>query len=333
MVDRRPAMNGIAPAAHPVLASPCVWQPGVSDAGTPIHLPRPLRAPLEAAMRDALAPPGLHFDFGSPAGEPALVPADSISWRIFKNPVAVTVGGIAAVLLELAEPRVRTGVWEFTSFRTDPMARMRRTGLAAMATVYGARSRTERLIAGVARAHAAVRGHTPDGRAFSANEPELLDWVYATAGFGFVRAYHAYVRALTIDEMDAAHAEGMPAARLYGAETAPGSVREMDALFDAMRPRLEPHPILFEYLAVLRRAPLLPGLLAPLQTMLLRAAVEIVPGWMRRIIGLDARYRLRPGEALLLRQAGRLADRIVVDSHPAVLASLRLGLPREHAYR
>jgi hypothetical protein len=35
------------------------------------------------------------------------VGVDSVSWRIFKDPVSVFVGGIAAVILELAEPSVR----------------------------------------------------------------------------------------------------------------------------------------------------------------------------------------------------------------------------------
>ena len=81
--------------------------------------------------------PGQPVDFTVPAGEPALTAPDSVSWQVFKNPIALFVGGVTAVLLELAEPRVRTGVWEHTTFRTDPIPRMRRTGLAAMVTVYG----------------------------------------------------------------------------------------------------------------------------------------------------------------------------------------------------
>jgi uncharacterized protein (DUF2236 family) len=81
-----------------------------------------------------------------------------LSWQGFKNPLALFIGGIAAVILELAEPRVRTGVWEHSSFRTDPMRRMQRTGLAAMVTVYGARSAAEAMIAGVVRRHASVQG-------------------------------------------------------------------------------------------------------------------------------------------------------------------------------
>ena len=40
-----------------------------------------------------------------------------MSWRVFKNPLSLFIGGITAVIMELAEPRVRTGVWEHTTFR------------------------------------------------------------------------------------------------------------------------------------------------------------------------------------------------------------------------
>ncbi len=53
---------------------------------------------------------GPRVDFRQPAGEPALAAPDSVSWRVFKNPVSLFVGGVTAVILELAEPRVRSGV-------------------------------------------------------------------------------------------------------------------------------------------------------------------------------------------------------------------------------
>jgi uncharacterized protein (DUF2236 family) len=45
------------------------------------------------------------------------VAPDSVSWSVFKNPVSLFIGGVTAVIMELADPRVRTGVWEHTSFR------------------------------------------------------------------------------------------------------------------------------------------------------------------------------------------------------------------------
>src|SRR5262245_15409762 len=107
-------------------------------------LPAPVRHRLEAVLTQLLWPEGrANDDFLQPPHEPALVAADSITWRVFKNPLALFIGGVTAVALELAEPRVCSGVWQNTSFREQPLERLRRTGYAAMMTVYGPRSRAE----------------------------------------------------------------------------------------------------------------------------------------------------------------------------------------------
>jgi uncharacterized protein (DUF2236 family) len=84
-----------------------------------------------------------------------------------------------------------------THFRSDPLRRLRRTGLAAMVTVYGARSVAEPMIARVRQIHDMVAGTTLSGEPYRANDPELLNWVYATAAYGFVQAYHTYVEPLS----------------------------------------------------------------------------------------------------------------------------------------
>jgi uncharacterized protein (DUF2236 family) len=272
-------------------------------------------------------------DFTKPAGEAAVVSPDSLSWQVFKNPVALFVGGVTAVILELAEPRVRSGVWDHTSFRTDPLPRMERTGLAAMVTVYGARSASEKMIAGVNRMHERVQGTTPKGQPYSATDPELLDWVQATAAFGFLEAYAAFVRPLSTAERDQFYAEGVAAARLYGAVGAPRSVAELEAQFEAMRPKLERSDIVFEFLDILRRTAILPWPLRSIQSMLIRAAVEITPSFAREILGLDASHGLRSWEATLVRRLGRLSDRIAIPSAPPAQACKRLGLPASFLYR
>jgi uncharacterized protein (DUF2236 family) len=266
------------------------------------------------------------IDFTAPAGEPALVPPDSVAWRVFENPVALFVGGVTAVLLELAEPRVRSGVWDHTTFRTDPLARMERTGLAAMVTVYGARSVAERMIAGVRRLHDQVEGTTPSGVPYRASDPELLDWVQATASFGFLEAYCAYVHALEPAERDRFYAEGVAAARLYGAVGAPASCAEVEALFEAMHPKLERSPIVFEFIDIVRRTPVFPRPLRRLQWTMIRAAVELVPARVRDVLGLDARWGLGVLERPLVGLLGRIADRVVIPSSPPAQARRRLGL-------
>lgn len=272
-------------------------------------------------------------DFTQPRGEAALVSADSISWRVLKNPVALYVGGIAAVILELAEPAVCAGVWDHSSFRKDPLSRMRRTGMAAMISVYGARSVAEPMIARVVRMHGSVRGVTAAGIPYQANDRRLLTWVHATAAFGFAEAYHRYVGALTRRQLDDFYSEGVPVARLYGADAAPESSRGMQALFDSMRPQLAPSPIVFEFLRIMRDTRTLPNPLRWMQPILLRAAVDLIPDWLRERLGLTEFYGSRAHERRLTHWAGAVADRIVLPASPAVQSCVRLGLPSNHLYR
>lgn len=276
---------------------------------------------------------GPAIDFSRPEGEPPLGSPASVSWRIFKNPVTLFIGGVAAVILELAEPRVRTGVWRHSGFRTNPLRRLQRTGLAAMITVYGPKSAAEAMIAGVRRMHDRVRGETPSGDPYHANDPELLNWVQATAAFGFVEAYHTYAAPLPRDERDRYYREGEAVAKLYGATKPPQSEAEFLAVFQAMSPRLEASPIIFEFIQIMQTSPLAPPLLKPLQPLLVRAAVEIVPVWLRKRLGLGDKFRLRSWEKALVRKGAFAADRIVLESSPAAQACLRLGLPADFLYR
>ena len=276
-------------------------------------------------MQELMRPPaGMAFDFSQPAGEPALAPADGIAWQVFANPVSLFVGGVTAVLLELAEPSVRSGVWDHSSFARDPGMRLRRTGFAAMMTVYGPRSATEQLIARVVRMHGRVEGTTPDGVPYRANDPRLLDWVQATATFGFTEAYHRYVRTLSPAERDAGFAEAEPSARLYGATGSPRSRAAWEALLAATAPGLEGSAILADFLRIMAGAPILPAPMRPLQRLLVRAAVQITPEPVRSLPQLRGRG-LRFGEATLVRALARGAALLPLGDTPPAQAARRLG--------
>jgi uncharacterized protein (DUF2236 family) len=299
-----------------------------------LRLPTGIERKLETLWRGSpVAGDVRDVDFSTPPGEAALVPPQSVSWRVFKNPVTVFIGGVAAVILELAEPRVRTGVWEHSRFRKDPVGRLQRTGAAAMLTVYGARSIATPMIERVARIHAAISGVTPCGVAFTATDPALLTWVQATASYGFVAAYGEYAGPLSGLEIDAFFEEGLAAAHLYGAVDAPRSMRELESLFACMQARLQGSSILFEFLDLLRAAPVLPRPLAWMQGMLIRAAVEIVPGWARERLGLDARRGLQRLERGMVKSIAGLADRIVLPGSAPAQSCGRLGLPATFLYR
>ena len=278
---------------------------------------------LDPAAQLMQPPRGLDFDFTQPVGEPALISPDSISWRIFKNPVTLFVGGVAAVILELAEPSVRSGVWNHSTFRTDPVMRLRRTGATAMMTVYGPRSAAEAMIARVVRVHDAVRGETPDGTPYHANEPRLLGWVQATASFGFIEAYSRFASTLTQADKSRAFAEAEPAARLYGVQGAPRSVGEWQAMLSDVMPTLEPSATIFEFLDIMKDAPIAAGL-RPLQRLLVAAAVEILPQEVRVRLRLED-HGLGRVKSQLVAGIGRVANIVPIREAPPAKASARIG--------
>lgn len=273
-------------------------------------------------------------DFLEPAGAPAWYEPDSVAWQVFKNPVALFIGGITAVLLELGEPRVREGVWGHSIFPTDPITRLRRTGMVTHVSVYAPREVADRVIGGVVRMHEKVRGTTPDGEAYHANDPELLDWVQATVGYGFMEAYSAWCKPLSDAQRDRSYAEAQPIARLFGATGAPTGLVEQEEHFQRMRPRIVSHPIIFEFLDIMGKTPALPLPLRPFQSMMIRAAIATVPDWTRQQLQLTGpKYRLRGWESRIIKTLGALFERIPIRNQPPSQACVRLGLPYDWLYR
>jgi uncharacterized protein (DUF2236 family) len=272
------------------------------------------------------------LDFAAPAGAAALFAPDSVHWRVYKNPVSLFIGGITAVLLELAEPRVRTGVWGHSIFPEQPLLRMQRTGFAAMATVYGPADKARKVIAGVVRMHDKVAGVTPCGKPYRANDPDLLDWVQLTATFGFMEAYAVFVAPLSLAEKDACYAEARISGPLYGAHNTPASVAEQVAMFDRWNMVLVDHPIVHDFLAIVRKVPALPYPLRLMQPMLVRASISLLPAWLITRLGLDGET-LGPTEARLIRFFGRLSERMPIKSAPPAQASVRVGRDARFLYR
>ena len=98
-----------------------------------------------------------------------------------------------------------------------------------------------------------------------------------------------------------------------------------------MSNRLERSDILFEFLAIMRSAPILPLPLRPLQSLLIRAAIDLTPPWLRTIVGLTD-HGLNALEAGVVRQIGAFADRLVLETNPAVQACRRMRLSANYLY-
>lgn len=276
---------------------------------------------------------GWKIDFANPPGAPAFFAPDSMQWRIYKNPIALGIGGIAAVLLEFADPRIRSGVWDHSTYKADPIGRSKRTGVAAMVGVYGPKAAAERVIAGVTNMHTRVRGETPSGRAYQALDVELLDWVAATAAYGFCTAYARFVAPLTLAAQDRFYREGATVGRLYGAQNPILSTADFDAMLARLAPGFEAHPIVTEFLDIIQSGRAAPSIPKFLHVALARASVSLLPQSVRDVLKLGRAFDLTWADTLALKSAGALAERIPVKSSPACQASMRLGLPYDFLYR
>jgi uncharacterized protein (DUF2236 family) len=286
---------------------------------------------VRAPMQDEYL--GTAIDFAAPRGEPALLAPDSVQWRIYKNPIALGIGGIAAVLLEFAEPRIRSGVWDHSTYKADPIGRSRRTGLVAMLACYGPASSAKAVIGQVNRMHGKVKGETPDGTKYRALDPLLLDWVAATASYGFLMAYDRFVRPLSDADKDRFMADGDAIGREFGARHTPPTVGAFMAMMDELEPRFEPHPIIFEFLDIIQSGRAAPGVPRFLHRAIARASVSLLPGHIRHKLELGPRYDLTRLDRTALRIAGRLADRHIDRTAPHCQASVRLGLPHDFLFR
>ncbi|RIJ33118.1 oxygenase MpaB family protein [Henriciella mobilis] len=276
---------------------------------------------------------GWKIDYTVPAGEPAFAAPDSMSWRIFKNPIALAIGGVAAVLLEFADARIRSGVWDHSVFKTDPIGRSQRTGTAAMVGVYGPQSAARRVIQGVTNMHSKVSGMTPSGEAYKALDVELLDWVSATAGFGFLTAYDRFVKPVSYEDKCRFYEEGDQVARLYGAQNPIHSPEDFDAMLAALMPRFEPHPINSEFLDIVKSGKEMRNVPKSLQSSLANASVSILPPKVREVLELGPEYDLSPLARMSLKSLGALAERIPVKGSPPAQAATRLGLPWTFAWK
>jgi uncharacterized protein (DUF2236 family) len=276
---------------------------------------------------------GWKIDFSQPAGEPAYLHPGSVAWRIYKNPIAMGIGGVAAVLLEFADPRIRSGVWDHSIYKVDPIGRSKRTGMAAFVGVYGPRTAARRVIQGITNMHGKVSGQTPGGEAYRALDPELLDWVAATAAWGFLTAYDRFVAPVSAADKARFYREGEQVARLYGVQATLKSSDEFLAMMQSLQHRFEPHPIVEEFLAIIQSGKAAPEVPKFLHRALARGAVSILPPVVRERLGLGKAFDLTVLDRLTLRAVGALAERKMDPKSAPCQASLRLGLPIDFLYR
>ena len=115
---------------------------------------------------------------GTP-GDQGLTGPGSVMWRISRERV-VPLGGLSALLLQLAHPLVAAGVAEHSSFHQDPVKRLKRTLELLLVTTFGDARQVGEMTRRIAGIHRVVSGSLQQdvgewrrGTRYSATSPEL----------------------------------------------------------------------------------------------------------------------------------------------------------------
>jgi uncharacterized protein (DUF2236 family) len=242
----------------------------------------PVRADLSRGVRRALGvtdtPRPRELD-----PELAFMDPKSVTRRVHGDLASMVIGGMAALLLQTLHPLAMAGVAEHSAYEDDPFGRLRRTAAFVGTTTFGTKEEARKAIAVVRGVHRKVRGVAPDGRPYSANDPELLTWVHVAEMASFLESVQRYgPNRFNGEECDAYFAETSVIALELGAGWAPRSRDEIAAYFARVRPELyagrqaiDARDFLFRGLA---RRPVDQASHA----VIVAAATSVLPGWARR---------------------------------------------------
>jgi uncharacterized protein (DUF2236 family) len=139
----------------------------------------------------------------------------STIWKVNRESVLL-LGGRAALLMQLAHPLVAAGVADHSDFQSDAFGRLRRTLDVMLTIIFGTKQEAAQMMRRVNAVHDRVQGTAEDGRTYSAQDPHLALWVYATLVYTSGAVYEACVRELNDVERDALYEEGKVIARMFG---------------------------------------------------------------------------------------------------------------------
>jgi uncharacterized protein (DUF2236 family) len=236
--------------------------------------------------------------------ELAFVAPGSVVRRIHGDLPAMLIGGLSALLFQMLHPLAVAGVAQHSNYRQDPLGRLERTASFLAATTFGTKDESRAAIERVRRVHGGVRGVAPDGRPYSAADPDLLTWVHAAEVSSFLAASRVYAPIPpTRDEADDYLDQMATVALALGAVDVPRSSAALEAYFVEVRPRLR---LTAEARTarnfVLRGVGRWPHELAT-YGLLVGAAQGVLPTWARRQLGLRS---LPAGDRLAVRPSVRL---------------------------
>lgn len=219
----------------------------------------------------------------------------SVAWRVHGDVASMMVGGISSLLLQMLHPAVLAGVWDHSNFRTDMQGRLRRTARFIALTTYGGREEAAAAIARVRRIHHQVRGQLPDGTPYLAADPGLLAWVHVTEASSFLDAWRRYGEpGMSMADQDRYFAEMAQVGEALGADPVPRDRAATLRLIESYRPALRADARTRQVRRLVLSAQGAEPVAAPLHALANQTAIDLLPGWARRMHGLSNPLLGRP---------------------------------------
>jgi uncharacterized protein (DUF2236 family) len=223
-----------------------------------------------------------------PASDEALFPPGSVIRRVHGDVTSMMVGGIAALLTQMLHPKALAGVWDHSDVEKDMLGRLRRTARFIATTTYAHRDQAMQAIGRVKAIHQQVNGRLPDGSDYRATDPWLLAWVHVAGAVNFLDSWRRYGEpAMSRADQDRYFAESGEIGRLLDADPVPQSRAEAQRLIREFEPELRSDDRTRAFRDLVLRARSASFAEAPVQLVLMRASVDLMPEFARRMHGLS----------------------------------------------
>ncbi len=291
------------------------------------RLSQPVTAPIRRWVLGAFPRGQSGIEYDHPRGDPGWFGPHSATWRVHSEFPGMLAGGLCALMLQTLHPLALAGVYDHSNFRDDLVGRLRRTTAFVAGTTYAPSSEVDALVAKVKRIHAQVRGHSADGRAYSADDPALLTWVHVTEAYGFLQGCRRYCREVPGAVADQYYREYKRVAEALGATDVPASEAEVDAYFARQLPQLRFDARSREVLGVLSGIPLPVPMAGLSRELFLGAGAALLPDWAEAMLERTGMQRAQARtSARVLRAMTPLFRRALQDGL-APRACARMGLP------
>lgn len=214
------------------------------------------------------------------------------------------VGGLRALLLQSLHPLAMAGVAEHSDYRGDPWGRLQRTSTFLAVTTFGTAGDAQRAVDKVRGIHRRVHGTAPDGRAYRADDPHLLEWVHIAEIDSFLLAHRLYGgRPLDQAGRDGYVADTARVAAALGVVNPPRTEAQLRERLAAFRPELRSTEAARDAARFLLVTPPLPLLARGPYGVIAATAVSMLPPWARLPLRLPY---FPPVESTAIRVAGRV---------------------------